>query len=107
MIVCFCFLCDGYHRDLPVLTHSSPTRRSSDLGGGRGAPVKGRLQWLAPTCPSSLFAPSRGRATFHPVGSLCSGLYRYVTTAARTQTWPAIAVRRRRCPICRHPARSA
>src|SRR3546814_1377228 len=27
----FLFSCDGDHRDLPVLTHSFPTRRSSDL----------------------------------------------------------------------------
>src|SRR3546814_816379 len=27
----FFFECDGAHRDLPVLTHSFPTRRSSDL----------------------------------------------------------------------------
>src|SRR3546814_15771192 len=37
MIVCrgvdllFCVYVNGDHRDLPVLTHSFPTRRSSDL----------------------------------------------------------------------------
>src|SRR3546814_4481828 len=33
MVVCDCFLFEGYgdHRDLQVLTHSFPTRRSSDL----------------------------------------------------------------------------
>src|SRR3546814_17945276 len=31
MVVCFCFEGYGDHRDLHVLTHSFPTRRSSDL----------------------------------------------------------------------------
>src|SRR3546814_19610958 len=31
--MCFFFEGDGDHRDLHVLTHSSPTRRSSDLAG--------------------------------------------------------------------------
>src|SRR3546814_19380802 len=31
MVNFFCFLCYGDHRDLHVLTHSFPTRRSSDL----------------------------------------------------------------------------
>src|SRR3546814_14879374 len=31
MLSCFLFSCAGDHRDLPVLTHSFPTRRSSDL----------------------------------------------------------------------------
>src|SRR3546814_5864988 len=34
--VCF-FLCCGDHRDLPVLTHSFPSRRSSDLLQAVGA----------------------------------------------------------------------
>src|SRR3546814_1519803 len=41
MCLLFFFECYGYHRDLHVLTHSFPTRRSSDLAGaaqgGRGA----------------------------------------------------------------------
>src|SRR3546814_9440048 len=31
LFLLFFFLCDGDHRDLHVLTHSFPTRRSSDL----------------------------------------------------------------------------
>src|SRR3546814_10994757 len=31
MLCLFCFQCYGDHRDLHVLTHSFPTRRSSDL----------------------------------------------------------------------------
>src|SRR3546814_11413895 len=31
MYVVFFLLCYGYHRDLHVLTHSFPTRRSSDF----------------------------------------------------------------------------
>src|SRR3546814_2777806 len=31
MYALFCFYCNGDHRDLHVLTHSFPTRRSSDL----------------------------------------------------------------------------
>src|SRR3546814_4662528 len=35
--VLFIFLCYGAHRDLPVLSHSVPTRRSSDLDDFRRA----------------------------------------------------------------------
>src|SRR3546814_9812803 len=42
----FFFSLYGYHRDLHVLTHSFPTRRSSDLGHNRdcgaGMPVRTR-----------------------------------------------------------------
>src|SRR3546814_17636123 len=31
--MCFFFSCNAAHRDLHVLTHSFPTRRSSDLAG--------------------------------------------------------------------------
>src|SRR3546814_12690368 len=31
MILCFVFSCYGHHRDLHVLTHPFPPRRSSDL----------------------------------------------------------------------------
>src|SRR3546814_13294447 len=31
-VFCFCFYCDADPRDLHVLTHSFPTRRSADLG---------------------------------------------------------------------------
>src|SRR3546814_6953024 len=33
MFILFFYICYGGPRDLPVLTHSSPTRRSSDLVG--------------------------------------------------------------------------
>src|SRR3546814_12530126 len=36
-VVVFFFECYGDHRDLHVLTHSFPTRRSSDLPGSAGA----------------------------------------------------------------------
>src|SRR3546814_5121448 len=43
VFVYFFFECDGEHRDLPVLTHSFPTRRSSDLGRARsGGIMRGR-----------------------------------------------------------------
>src|SRR3546814_13686623 len=35
-LTCFFFLCYGDHRDLHVLTHSFPPRRSSDLQGCNG-----------------------------------------------------------------------
>src|SRR3546814_10062935 len=41
MLYCYVyFFFDGYgdHRDLPLLTHSFPTRRSSDLAAGAGFP---------------------------------------------------------------------
>src|SRR3546814_1605103 len=40
-MLCFFFECYGDHRDLHVLTHSFPTRRSSDLRVG--APLPDRL----------------------------------------------------------------
>src|SRR3546814_3882539 len=42
MVFVFFFLFYGYHQDLHVLTHTSPTRRSSELGRGRPAGVGGR-----------------------------------------------------------------
>src|SRR3546814_19626483 len=46
-ILC-CFYCYDDHRDRHVLTHSSPTRRSSDLGG--------------------FLVPANGSASLTPVG---------------------------------------
>src|SRR3546814_9429265 len=39
VFVYFFFECYGDHRDLHVLTHSFPTRRSSDLSAGLGSAV--------------------------------------------------------------------
>src|SRR3546814_7813411 len=44
---CIYFECYGYHRDLHVLTHSFPTRRSSDRGLARG-PSAGHARWRPP-----------------------------------------------------------
>src|SRR3546814_13414720 len=42
LILFFFFYCHGDHRDLHVLTHSFPTRRSSDLFPGAGGfPISG------------------------------------------------------------------
>src|SRR3546814_12539437 len=41
----FCFKCYGDHRELHVLTHSFPTRRSSDLSLGFGCErMEGHLE---------------------------------------------------------------
>src|SRR3546814_9383561 len=55
--MCF-FECDCDHRDLHVLTHSFPTRRSSDLATAVNPPIQG----LRPP-PWSAMAPSTGART--------------------------------------------
>src|SRR3546814_10374119 len=64
----FFFECYGDHRDLHVLTHSFPTRRSSDLAAGRRA------------CPRSVRSRSLATQSFDHgeghvrVGALDEGL---------------------------------
>src|SRR3546814_15861560 len=55
IVLVFFFYCDGDHRDLHVLTHSFPTRRSSDLCRRRCRPMPGTrwrrhfMRWRNPT----------------------------------------------------------
>src|SRR3546814_10154147 len=61
---CLCFLLYAHHRDLHVLTHSFPTRRSADLG---------RLARDLPTdCPQVGTKPV-GRALIHLVTRTAHG----------------------------------
>src|SRR3546814_11056297 len=64
----FFFKCSGDHRVLHVLTHSSPTRRSSDLG----AVQRLRAQQRAPASPLQAEPSGRRggpvRAAARPVG---------------------------------------
>src|SRR3546814_1034917 len=58
----------GYHRDLHVLTHSFPTRRSSDLAkGGRRSRARQPFGFdrprLTPSCQSSLSTSSNTTQT--------------------------------------------
>src|SRR3546814_18405106 len=56
----------GYHRDLHVLTHSFPTRRSSDLSQHRSPPQQrsasaaGICRFLRRNAPSILSSRKRG-----------------------------------------------
>src|SRR3546814_20081404 len=61
----------GYHRNLLVLTHSLPTRRSSDLrasrlirASGRAAPRPAPTRWCAPA-PCSTCPPIPSRSEEH------------------------------------------
>src|SRR3546814_19849639 len=48
----FFFLSSGAHGDLPVLSHSSPTRRSSDLAAPRRGGKGGGKGWARPSLPA-------------------------------------------------------
>src|SRR3546814_17266977 len=51
----FFFYCDGYHRDLHGLTHSFPTRRSSDLASPRKI-IRGQVHEVLATYPEKIKA---------------------------------------------------
>src|SRR3546814_15533439 len=57
-VVCCCFEWYGDHRDLHVLTHSFPTRRSSDLDGGWTAAFADAADAIAPLPAIDPFAPA-------------------------------------------------
>src|SRR3546814_16955376 len=73
---CYCYLLYGAHRDLPVLTHSFPTRRSSDLAGlakvypfpSKESPMRLRpAALLAPlVLLTALASPKPGRRKLNP-----------------------------------------
>src|SRR3546814_13776725 len=63
MLCCLFFECDGDPRGLHVLTHSFPTRRSSDLSGGVAAGERRKSPSPSPGAKRPLpLSPSAGLA---------------------------------------------